>query len=82
MSDAEQLVKELRALGIKLKVRGRKIKFGPKSKVTPELLLQMRKHHDEITDVLRSEYSQRQKVKKTILYAVLAASKKTSLLSC
>ena len=65
MSDAEQLVKELRALGIKLRVRGRKIKFGPKSKVTPELLLQIRKHHDEITDVLRSEYSQRQKVKKS-----------------
>jgi len=55
MADAKQLVDELAALGVKVELNDGKIKFGPKSKVTPEMLLKMREQREQLIAYLGGE---------------------------
>ena len=55
MTDARQLIDELTALGVKIELHDGKIKFGPKSKVTPELLLKMREERNQLIEFLERE---------------------------
>ncbi|MDL1969735.1 MAG: hypothetical protein LWW94_01945 [Candidatus Desulfofervidaceae bacterium] len=57
---AEQLIKELKAQGIKIKLVGRdKIWLGPEEKLTPELINVVRKLKDELIALLKKTEKQR-----------------------
>ncbi len=51
-TNAEKIVDKLTALGVNLKLKDEKIYAVPRSKVTPEMLPQMREHRDELVALL------------------------------
>lgn len=53
MADTKQFIDELAALGVKVELKDGKIKFGPTSKVTPELLLKMRGQREQLIAYLK-----------------------------
>ena len=57
---AEQLIKELKAQGIEIKLVGRdKIWLGPKEILTPELINAVRKLKDKLIALLKKTEKQR-----------------------
>lgn len=51
-TNAEAIVNKLNALGVNLELQDEKINFAPKSKVTPEMLSQMKEHRDGLVELL------------------------------